>query len=134
LWPVLDRSDLRYFHYHCCGGRGGGRPGDDYCYLPQTEHGGRWRDRYDEVVNTMLYQYSWTVLLAPLLAFAVIIFVTRVWDLLSRPRVQKVPAHGAETDAINRVPTHGDKSQDDPTGHSLPIGGDPIHPVQHGHL
>src|SRR5207244_3063574 len=46
----------------------------------------------------------------------------------------KVPAHGAETDAINRVPTHGDKSQDDPTGHSLPIGGDPIHPVQHGHL
>ncbi|GCE11424.1 NADH-quinone oxidoreductase subunit L [Tengunoibacter tsumagoiensis] len=35
----------------------------------------------------MLYQLSWTILLAPLLAFAVIIFGTRVWDLLSRPRV-----------------------------------------------
>ncbi|MDQ6661977.1 MAG: hypothetical protein M3Z24_13570, partial [Chloroflexota bacterium] len=33
-----------------------------------------------------LYQFSWTILLAPLFSFAVIIFGTRVWDLLSRPR------------------------------------------------
>lgn len=32
-----------------------------------------------------LYQYSWLILLAPLFSFAVIIFGTRVWDLLSRP-------------------------------------------------
>src|SRR5437899_10001546 len=32
-----------------------------------------------------LYQYSWLILLAPLFAFAVIIFGTRVWDMLSRP-------------------------------------------------
>src|SRR6266849_2414630 len=82
----------------------------------------------------MLYQYSWTILLAPLLAFAVIIFVTRVWDMLSRPRVQEVPAHGAETDAINRVPTDGDKSLNDPTGNSLPIGRDPIHGVERDNL
>src|SRR5437588_11607015 len=33
-----------------------------------------------------LYQYSWLILFAPLFSFAVIVFGTRVWDLLSRPR------------------------------------------------
>src|SRR5947209_5151988 len=32
-----------------------------------------------------LYQYSWLILFAPLFSFAVIIFGTRVWDMLSRP-------------------------------------------------
>ena len=34
-----------------------------------------------------LYSYSWLILFAPLFSFAVIIFGTRIWDLLSRPRV-----------------------------------------------
>ena len=43
-------------------------------------------------------------------------------------------------DAINRVPTDGDKSLNDPTpkgrtaGNSLPIGRDPIHGVERGNL
>ncbi len=41
-----------------------------------------------------LYQYSWLILFAPLFAFAVIVFGTRVLDLLSRPRVETAPAHG----------------------------------------
>ena len=41
-----------------------------------------------------LYQYSGLILLAPLLAFAVIILGTRPWDLLSRPRVQGGSANG----------------------------------------
>jgi NADH-quinone oxidoreductase subunit L len=57
----------------------------------------------------MLYQYSWTILLAPLLAFAVIIFVTRVWDMLSRPRVQEVLAHGdAHADIHGSMDEHHD--------------------------
>lgn len=51
----------------------------------------------------MLYQYAWTILLAPLLAFTLIIFITRVWDLLSRPRVQVFPTHG---DAHGHKDTH----------------------------
>src|SRR6266496_5508858 len=31
-----------------------------------------------------LYEYSWLILLAPLLAFALIVFVTRPWDMRSR--------------------------------------------------
>ncbi len=50
------------------------------------------------------YQYSWLILLAPLFSFAVIIFGTRVWDLLSRPHAaaathaeeHAVKAHAAE--------------------------------------
>jgi len=37
------------------------------------------------VNNMALYQYSWLILLAPLFSFAVIVFGTRVWDILSRP-------------------------------------------------
>src|SRR5690242_7637724 len=53
-----------------------------------------------------LYQYSWLILLSPLFAFAVIVFGTRMWDLLSRPRsgggeaLESVAAgheHGAES-------------------------------------
>ena len=32
-----------------------------------------------------LYEYSWLILLAPLFSFAVIVFGTRIWDILSRP-------------------------------------------------
>jgi NADH-quinone oxidoreductase subunit L len=49
-----------------------------------------------------LYTYSWVVLFAPLLAFAVIVFGTRVWDLRTRPPEEKEAvshgeAHGAES-------------------------------------
>ncbi len=65
-------------------------------------------------MNTMLYQYSWTILLAPLLAFAVIIFVTRVWDMLSRPRVQEVPAHGdTHADIHGSMNEHHDSHDED---------------------
>src|SRR5436305_6108559 len=55
-----------------------------------------------------LYQYSWLILLSPLFAFAVIVFGTRMWDVLSRPRsdgdvaLESVVAghgHGAESHA-----------------------------------
>jgi NADH-quinone oxidoreductase subunit L len=49
-----------------------------------------------------LYYYSWLILLAPLFAFAVIIFGTRVLDLRSRPRV-KMTATNEESHA-----EHGD--------------------------
>ena len=42
-----------------------------------------------------LYSYSWLILFAPLFSFAVIIFGTRVWDMLSRPRVATEIAHDA---------------------------------------
>ena len=67
-----------------------------------------------------LYQYSWLILFAPLIAFAVIIFGTRVWDLLSRPHAEAttthadthaVEAHGSEGDDHGE---HGHDDDDDP--------------------
>lgn len=46
-----------------------------------------------------LYQYSWLILFAPLLAFAVIIFGTRMLDLASRSRVETAPAHGGHEES-----------------------------------
>ena len=40
-----------------------------------------------------MYQYSWLVLFAPLLSFVVIVFGTRVWDMLSRPKKVRIVAH-----------------------------------------
>ncbi len=40
-----------------------------------------------------LYEYSWLILLAPLFSFAVIVFGTRMWDLLSRPRATVATTH-----------------------------------------
>ena len=53
-----------------------------------------------------LYQNSWTILLAPLLSFVVIIFGTRVWDLLSRPAAVE-PATGHSYDAHHEDEQHG---------------------------
>src|SRR5229473_4256235 len=50
-----------------------------------------------------LYDYSWLILLAPLFAFAVIVFGTRIWDLLSRPRVAAATTH----EEIHAVEEHG---------------------------
>ncbi|HEY0757183.1 MAG TPA: NADH-quinone oxidoreductase subunit L [Ktedonobacteraceae bacterium] len=76
-----------------------------------------------------VYQYSWLVLLAPLLSFVVIIFGTRMWDLASRPRATGASAaspthdhadthdhdaHGDEHDS------HGD--DDDPKVPALSLG------------
>nr|MBA2284598.1 hypothetical protein [Ktedonobacteraceae bacterium] len=49
------------------------------------------------------YDYSWTILLAPLLSFVVIVFGTRVWDLRSRPHAAVATAH----DAMQTVEAHG---------------------------
>ncbi len=40
-----------------------------------------------------MYQYSWLVLFAPLLSFVVIVFGTRVWDMLSRPKKVRIVTH-----------------------------------------
>ncbi len=50
-----------------------------------------------------LYEYSWLILLAPLFAFAVIVFGTRIWDLLSRPRVTAATTH----EEAHAVKEHG---------------------------
>jgi proton-translocating NADH-quinone oxidoreductase chain L len=55
-----------------------------------------------------LYQYSWLILFAPLLAFVVIVFGTRVWDLLSRPRVAATTTHGEH----HAVEAHGAEGED----------------------
>src|SRR6266487_641536 len=57
----------------------------------------------------LLYQYSWLILFAPLLAFVVIIFGTRVWDLQSRPRGE-APASQAEAHEVEAHGAEGDES------------------------
>ncbi len=47
-----------------------------------------------------LYQYSWLILLAPLFSFAVIIFGTRVWDMLSRPHTAVASASGGHDEHV----------------------------------
>src|SRR5690348_7303590 len=75
-----------------------------------------------------LYQYSWLILFAPLFAFVVIVFGTRVWDLLSRPRVaattthaehHAVEAHGSEGEDHGE---HGEDDDDDPKVPHLTAG------------
>ncbi|HEX7735516.1 MAG TPA: NADH-quinone oxidoreductase subunit L [Ktedonobacteraceae bacterium] len=76
----------------------------------------------------MIYQYSWLILLAPLLSFVVIIFGTRMWDLASRPRATGASdaghSHG-HTDAAghghddheahgDEHDSHGHNDDDDP--------------------
>ncbi|HLG78297.1 MAG TPA: proton-conducting transporter membrane subunit, partial [Ktedonobacteraceae bacterium] len=75
-----------------------------------------------------LYQYSWTILFAPLLSFVVIIFGTRMWDLASRHSVSGAngTAHGHdETHAAHDA--HGDvrdeqEADDDPQVPVLTLG------------
>ncbi len=59
-----------------------------------------------------LYSYSWLILFAPLFSFAAIIFGTRVWDMLSRPRVTASEgAHGhEEAHAVEEHGSHGEDS------------------------
>src|SRR2546421_2619812 len=47
----------------------------------------------------LFYQLSWLILFAPLFSFAVIIFGTRVWDMLSRPRVSAAEARSGDAHA-----------------------------------
>ncbi|HZU02783.1 MAG TPA: proton-conducting transporter membrane subunit, partial [Ktedonobacteraceae bacterium] len=70
-----------------------------------------------------LYSYSWLILFAPLFSFAAIIFGTRVWDMLSRPRVSTSEgAHGHEE--AHAVEEHGSHGED--TGeHGLDDDEDP---------
>src|SRR5256885_369050 len=47
----------------------------------------------------LFYQLSWLILFAPLFSFAVIIFGTRVWDMLSRPPVSAEEPHSGDAHA-----------------------------------
>ena len=46
-----------------------------------------------------LYEYSWLILLAPILSFAVILFGTRMWDLATRGRIAAKAEHETEAHA-----------------------------------
>src|SRR6266516_409311 len=56
----------------------------------------------------VFYQLSWLILLAPLFSFVVIVFGTRVWDMLSRPRVVAAEAHGSDAHDVEAKGSHGD--------------------------
>ncbi|HTI14978.1 MAG TPA: NADH-quinone oxidoreductase subunit L [Dictyobacter sp.] len=72
-----------------------------------------------------LYENSWLILFAPLLSFAVIIFGTRVGDMLSRPRVEAStphePHHAVEAHDSHGEDHggHGEDDDDDPKVPSL---------------
>jgi NADH-quinone oxidoreductase subunit L len=53
-----------------------------------------------------LYQYSWLILFAPLFAFFVIVFGTRMWDIFSRPRAEVASVHG-DAHAAHAPESHG---------------------------
>lgn len=64
-----------------------------------------------------LYSYSWFILFSPLFAFVVIVFGTRVWDLLSRPAVEAVASHEEKEEAeeesdIHEMKVQGPKGED----------------------
>ncbi len=74
-----------------------------------------------------LYQYSWTILFAPLLSFVVIIFGTRMWDLASRRSVSPADgeAHGhdeAHTAHDEHGGHDGQEADDDPQVPALTRG------------
>lgn len=74
-----------------------------------------------------VYQYSWLILFAPLLSFAVIIFGTRMWDLASRPRSAAAhvheDAHGDEHGVHgDDHGAHGVDDDDDPKVPTLSLG------------
>src|SRR5260370_12299510 len=57
-------------------------------------------------MNSPLYEYSWLILLAPLVAFAVIVFGTRPWDL--RSRGQRYRSYADQAAAEAEQSAHGD--------------------------
>src|SRR5258708_6708944 len=78
-----------------------------------------------------IYQYSWLILLAPLLSFVVIIFGTRMWDLASRPRATGASDadHGHDHADAHGHDAHGDEhdshahsDDDDPKVPALSMG------------
>ena len=88
----------------------------------------------------VLYTYSWLILFAPLLAFVVIIFGTRVWDMLSRPQGEKpassaeahaVEAHGAEGDEHLAATQTSHEDHDAHGGHVNPLDDDEDPKVAH---
>jgi NADH-quinone oxidoreductase subunit L len=84
------------------------------------------------MVLNPLYQYSWFILFSPLFAFAVIIFGTRVWDLLSRPVAPQAdtmtsPAghdggHGEDGGAEKGIPLRGGELEGHASG-EVDLGG-----------
>src|SRR5438270_1342199 len=73
----------------------------------------------------VFYQLSWLILFAPLFSFAVIIFGTRVWDMLSRPQVSAAEAHSGDAHAeAHEVEAKGSEG-DDHGEHGLDDDEDP---------
>jgi NADH-quinone oxidoreductase subunit L len=81
-----------------------------------------------------LYQYSWAILFAPLLTFVIIVFGTRMWDLLSRPKAAAATtppeahaseaqgAHGDVSGGHGAHGGHGESDDDDPKVARLTAG------------
>ncbi len=64
-----------------------------------------------------LYSYSWLILFSPLFAFVVIVFGTRMWDLLSRRSVEATASHEEKEEAeeesdIHEMKVQGPKGED----------------------
>ena len=64
LIHLLNRSNFRYFHYHCSRSGGSRRPRDGDRDLSQTQYGGCWRDRRAEVLVPPCIQMSANALAA----------------------------------------------------------------------
>ncbi len=66
-----------------------------------------------------LYQYSWFILFSPLFAFAVIVFGTRVWDLLSRPYKIPLDSPGIGVpEGEGEAPLHDAHAPNEPASHA----------------
>lgn len=72
-----------------------------------------------------LYQYSWTILFAPLLSFVVIIFGTRMWDLASRHSTAVSPAGAAHGHEDSHALDHNGHGEDGHAAHGLDDDDDP---------
>ncbi|HZU69312.1 MAG TPA: NADH-quinone oxidoreductase subunit L [Ktedonobacteraceae bacterium] len=64
-----------------------------------------------------LYSYSWFILFSPLFSFVVIVFGTRMWDLLSRKSVEAAATHEEKEEAeeesdIHEMKVQGPKGED----------------------
>src|SRR5579885_3010195 len=64
-----------------------------------------------------LYSYSWLILFSPLFSFVVIVFGTRMWDLLSRKSVEATATHEEKEEAeeesdIHEMKVQGPKGED----------------------
>lgn len=68
------------------------------------------------------YQYSWLILLSPLFSFVVIIFGTRVWDMLSRQMTRRIAAATVQEEghaSSGEAHEHGHVAEGESDEHTL---------------